>query len=178
MPNTAERPNACASIAPLRSLLPVSTATTRWTGLVWLATACATRGIHAAPSWATITAVTMSWLCVLSGDTYPLAARMVTCAGCRLAPPRGPGEAGARGEQYANQRGAFRQTPKTVRRHTTHTACPNLPDWLVRQPLQGWAFVVAVTTTTNLCTGRRNHDKRGSRRQRRLRRGWRPGLER
>src|SRR5215469_6107399 len=110
MPNTAERPNACASIDPLRSLLPVSTATTRWTGRVWLATACVARGSHAAPSCATITAVTMSWLCVLSGDTYPLAARMVTCAGCRSnghlrrlqASPKRPGEAGARGEQYAN----------------------------------------------------------------------------
>ena len=111
IPNTAARPKACASIAPLRSLLPASTATTRCTGLVWLMTASTTCGSHAAPSCATITAVTMSWLCALSGDTYPLAARSGHLRRLQACPPASPG-GWARGEQYANRWGPGRQTLK------------------------------------------------------------------
>src|SRR5262245_12743408 len=75
MPNTAARPSAPASMAPLRSLLPVSTPTTRWTGRVWFTRASVARGIHAAPSWATMTAVTTCWARKLFGDTDPLAAQ-------------------------------------------------------------------------------------------------------
>ena len=59
MPKTAARPKAWASIEPLRSVLPVSTATMRWTGWACPSTASVTRGSHSAPSWATMTAVTM-----------------------------------------------------------------------------------------------------------------------
>src|SRR5215510_1975515 len=75
MPNTAARPSAPASMAPLRSLLPVSTPTTRWTDRVWFTRASVARGIHAAPSWATMTAVTTCWARKLFGDTDPLAAQ-------------------------------------------------------------------------------------------------------
>src|SRR5215472_13356699 len=159
MPNTAERPNACVSIAPLRSLLPVSTATTRCTGLVWLATACATRGSHAAPSWATITAVTMSWLCVLSGDTYPLAARnghLRRLQACPLASR----QAGARGEQYANHGWAFRQTPKTAAPLPGDPACPNSTDWLLRQPSRSSAHRRGCSLSPGVCRGCDDHDKR------------------
>ena len=54
-------PSRSASTAPLRSRLPVSTATTRCTGRVWPSRASMTCGSHAAPSWATMTAVTTCW---------------------------------------------------------------------------------------------------------------------
>ena len=50
IPNTTERPSNSASTAPLRSRLPVSTATTRCTGRVWPSSASAICGSHAAPS--------------------------------------------------------------------------------------------------------------------------------
>src|SRR5215475_264717 len=84
MPNTAPRPRTWASMAPLPSLLPVSTPTTRWTGLVWFRRASVTRGIHAAPSWATMTAVTTCWACELFGDTDPLSAQGDHLPGARV----------------------------------------------------------------------------------------------
>src|ERR1022692_686099 len=68
MPNTTAWPSWPASTAPLRSRLPVSTATARWTGLVWPSSAPMTCGSHAAPSCATITAVTTCWGYVSFGD--------------------------------------------------------------------------------------------------------------
>src|SRR5580692_6916037 len=100
MPNTTERPSSSASTDPLRSRLPVSTATTRCTGLVWPSSASAIRGSHAAPSWAMITAVTTCWPCVLVVDTSPFAGQNGHLPGTTSCPRGGPAGAGTR-EQYA-----------------------------------------------------------------------------
>ena len=113
MPNTAPRPSDSASMAPLRSLLPVSTATTRWTCRVWFSKAPVVRGIHAAPSWATMTAVTTCWACELLGDTYPLAAQGGHLPGYRADWPAWSQRGGDTREQYAKARQAGSQMAKT-----------------------------------------------------------------
>src|SRR5215467_4040354 len=131
MPNTAERPKAWASIEPLRSVLPASTATTRCTGLVCFVRASMTRGSHAAPSWATITAVTMSGLCVLSGDTIPLAARSGYLPRHAGAPPDVPARLGhaLNNTRTGGSRAGRRR--KIARDYAGLLACGN---WLI-----GWS---------------------------------------
>src|SRR5262247_3817164 len=114
MPNTAARPSAWVSMAPLRSRLPVSTPTTRCTGRVWFTRASVTRGIHAAPSWATMTAVTTCWFCALVGDKSPLAARSGHLPDTPGDWPPAPGTAGAPREQYAKPWQRGRQTASSV----------------------------------------------------------------
>src|SRR5262249_48554688 len=128
MPNTAERPKAWASIEPLRSVLPVSTATTRCTDLVCLARASMTRGSHAAPSWATITAVTMSGLCVLSGDTFPLAARSGHLPRHAGPPPGVPARLGHALNNTRTGGGRAGRRRKIARGHAGRLACGN---WLI-----------------------------------------------
>src|ERR1700749_2395934 len=94
MPNTTDRPSSSASTAPLRSRLPVSTATTRCTGLAGPSNASAMRGSHAAPSWATITAVTTCWPCGLDDDTNPLAAQDGRPPGTAMTARSAPGRRG------------------------------------------------------------------------------------
>ena len=69
-PSRRPRPGRAGQPArePLRSRLPVSTATTRCTGLVCSFSASSRCGSHAAPSWATITAVTTCWEYESVGD--------------------------------------------------------------------------------------------------------------
>src|SRR5262249_31922578 len=128
MPNTAGRPKAWASIEPLRSVLPVSTATTRCTGLVCFASASMTRGNHAAPSWATITAVTMSGLCVLSGDTFPLAARSGHLPRHAGAPPDVPARLGHALNNTRTGGSQAGRRRKIARGYTGRFACGN---WLI-----------------------------------------------
>src|SRR5580658_1287291 len=88
MPNTTDWPSRPASTEPLRSLLPVSTATTRCTGLLWSSSEPMTRGSHAAPSCATITAVTTCCGYVSFDDKWgPLALQRATCRPGRAVRP-------------------------------------------------------------------------------------------
>src|SRR5215469_17259634 len=140
MPNTAERPKAWASSEPLRSVLPASTATTRCTGLVCFVRASMTRGSHAAPSWATITAVTMSGLCVLSGDTFPLAARSGYLPRHAGAPPDVPARLGHALNNTRTGSGRAGRRRKIARDYTERLACGN---WLI-----GWSGEAARVTLT------------------------------
>src|SRR5215471_17859327 len=127
MPNTAARPSASASMAPLRSLLPVSTPTTRCTGRVWFPRASVTRGIHAAPSWATMTAVTTCWFCAFVSDKSPLAARSGHLPDAPGDSPPASGTAGAPREQYAKPWQRGRQTARPQPGGKQRTTCPGPP---------------------------------------------------
>src|SRR5499427_4605294 len=99
-----------------------------------------TRGSHAAPSWATITAVTTSGLCVLSGDTFPLAARSGYLPRHAGAPPDVPARLGhaLNNTRTGSSRAGRRR--KIARDYIGRFACGN---WLI-----GWSGEGAGGTPT------------------------------
>src|SRR6266702_2927934 len=111
MPKTTPWPSRPESTDPLRSWLPVSTATTRCTGLVCSSSELITPGSHAAPSCATTTAVTTCCEYVSFGDKWdPLAVQRATCRRLSGLAVRSTQGGGTR-EQYAKGGYQGGQTP-------------------------------------------------------------------